>query len=55
MVFFDELATNATSHNVSIVMYARNDDPYYSHRGTDSMFLSIQGDNVNVDAPALQW
>ena len=35
MVFLDELATNATAHNVSIIVYSGNNDLIISHRGSE--------------------
>jgi len=35
MVFLDELATNATARNVSIIVYSGNNDLIISHRGSE--------------------
>jgi len=48
MVFMDELATNATKHNVSIIFFSGNADSLVSHRGTEvviqnTTFGGIQG------------
>ncbi|KAI0642261.1 alpha/beta-hydrolase [Trametes meyenii] len=48
MAFLTELATNATAHNVSVVLYSGNDDSLVAHRGTEvviqnTTFGGIQG------------
>ncbi|KAH9893408.1 alpha/beta-hydrolase [Cubamyces lactineus] len=48
MAFLDELATNATAHNVAVVLYSGNDDSLVAHRGTEvviqnTTFGGIQG------------
>ncbi|EMD39305.1 hypothetical protein CERSUDRAFT_82042 [Gelatoporia subvermispora B] len=48
MTFLTELATNATAHNVSIVVYSGNDDSLIAHRGSEAViqnttFGGIQG------------
>nr|GAT56998.1 predicted protein [Mycena chlorophos] len=45
MNFLTELATNATSHNISIILYSGNDDSLIAHRGTEglSSFLCSAG------------
>ncbi|KAH8075870.1 alpha/beta-hydrolase [Cristinia sonorae] len=48
MAFLDELATNATLRNVSIVIYSGNDDSLVAHRGSEvviqnTTFGGIQG------------
>ncbi|KAF7308295.1 hypothetical protein HMN09_00677500 [Mycena chlorophos] len=48
MNFLTELATNATSHNISIILYSGNDDSLIAHRGTEvtiqnTTFGGIQG------------
>ncbi|CAL1714145.1 unnamed protein product [Somion occarium] len=35
MVFLDELASNASSHNVGLIFYSGNDDSLVAHRGTE--------------------
>ena len=35
MVFLDELATNATARNVSIIVFSGNNDLIISHRGSE--------------------
>ena len=35
MVFLDELATNATANNISIIVYSGNSDLLVSHRGSE--------------------
>jgi len=35
MVFLDDLATNATAHDVSIIIYSGNDDALIPHRGSE--------------------
>ena len=37
-MFLDELATNATARNVSIIVYSGNNDLLISHRGSEGMF-----------------
>ena len=34
-MFLDELATNATARNVSIIVYSGNNDLIISHRGSE--------------------
>lgn len=36
MVFLTDLATNASSRDVGIVLYSGNDDALIAHRGTES-------------------
>jgi carboxypeptidase D len=36
MTFLTELATNATSHGVGIVLFSGNNDALIPHRGTES-------------------
>ncbi|TCD69154.1 hypothetical protein EIP91_008631 [Steccherinum ochraceum] len=48
MAFLDELATNATNRNVSILIYSGNDDSLVAHRGSEvviqnTTFGGIQG------------
>ncbi|KZP30619.1 alpha beta-hydrolase [Athelia psychrophila] len=48
MAFLSELATNATKHNVGVVIYSGNDDSLVSHRGSEvviqnTTFGGIQG------------
>ncbi|KAI8996603.1 alpha/beta-hydrolase [Trametes punicea] len=48
MAFLDDLAANASAHNVSVVLYSGNDDSLISHRGTEviiqnTTFGGIQG------------
>jgi len=48
MVFLDELATNATARNVSIIVYSGNNDLLIAHRGSEvaiqnTTFGGIQG------------
>ncbi|KAF5315989.1 hypothetical protein D9758_018113 [Tetrapyrgos nigripes] len=48
MVFLTDLATNATTNNISIVLYSGNDDTLIAHRGTEvviqnTTFGGIQG------------
>ncbi|KAI0333847.1 alpha/beta-hydrolase [Cubamyces sp. BRFM 1775] len=48
MAFLNDLATNATSKNVSVVLYSGNDDSLVAHRGTEvviqnTTFGGIQG------------
>ncbi|KAI0675833.1 alpha/beta-hydrolase [Trametes maxima] len=48
MAFLTELATNATAHNVSVILYSGNDDSLVPHRGTEvviqnTTFGGIQG------------
>ncbi|KAJ8469599.1 hypothetical protein ONZ45_g16841 [Pleurotus djamor] len=48
MVFLTDLATNATAHNVSVILYSGNDDALIAHRGTEitiqnTTFGGIQG------------
>ncbi|KAI0773289.1 alpha/beta-hydrolase [Trametes elegans] len=48
MVFLDDLATNATARNVSVVLFSGNDDSLVAHRGTEvviqnTTFGGIQG------------
>lgn len=40
MVFLDQLATNATARNVSIILYNGNGDLLVSHRGTEGVLVS---------------
>ena len=40
MVFLDELATNATARNVSIIVYSGNDDLLVTHRGSEGTLTS---------------
>lgn len=40
MVFLDELAANATAHNVSIIVYSGNSDFLISHRGSEGVLVS---------------
>ena len=40
MVFLDELATNATAHNVSIIVYSGNADFLITHRGSEGVLVS---------------
>lgn len=35
MAFLTELATNATKHNVSVVIFSGNDDSLVAHRGSE--------------------
>ncbi|OJT09780.1 Vitellogenic carboxypeptidase [Trametes pubescens] len=35
MAFLTDLATNASAHNVSVVLYSGNDDSLVAHRGTE--------------------
>jgi hypothetical protein len=35
MAFLTDLATNATSHNMSIIIYSANDDALLPHRGSE--------------------
>lgn len=35
MVFLDDLATNATNHNVSVVIFSGNKDSLVPHRGSE--------------------
>lgn len=37
MVFLDELATNATANNISIIVYSGNSDLLVSHRGSEGV------------------
>ncbi|KAJ7763548.1 alpha beta-hydrolase [Mycena maculata] len=48
MVFLTEFATNATAHNISVILYSGNDDSLIAHRGTEvtiqnTTFGGIQG------------
>ncbi|KAJ7066374.1 alpha/beta-hydrolase [Mycena amicta] len=48
MNFLTEFATNATKHNVSVILYSGNDDALIAHRGTEvtiqnTTFGGIQG------------
>ena len=40
MVFLDELATNATARNVSIIVYSGNSDLLIPHRGSEGASVS---------------
>jgi carboxypeptidase D len=37
MAFLTELATNATKHNIPIVIYSGNDDAIVPHRGSEGL------------------
>ncbi|KAJ7307024.1 Alpha/Beta hydrolase protein [Mycena albidolilacea] len=57
MNFLSELATNATAHNVSVILYSGNDDALIAHRGTEvtiqnTTFGGIQG---FTSKPSTQW
>ncbi|KAK7025021.1 carboxypeptidase [Favolaschia claudopus] len=48
MNFLTEFATNATAHNISVILYSGNDDALIAHRGTEvtiqnTTFGGIQG------------
>ncbi|KAJ6581885.1 Alpha/Beta hydrolase protein [Mycena capillaripes] len=48
MNFLSEFATNATAHNISVILYSGNDDALIAHRGTEvtiqnTTFGGIQG------------
>ncbi|KAF7314221.1 Carboxypeptidase [Mycena kentingensis (nom. inval.)] len=48
MTFLSEFATNATKHNVSVILFSGNDDALIAHRGTEvtiqnTTFGGIQG------------
>ncbi|KAI0629365.1 alpha/beta-hydrolase [Trametes polyzona] len=48
MAFLSELASNASAHNISVVLYSGNDDSLVAHRGTEvviqnTTFGGIQG------------
>jgi len=48
MMFLTDFATNATAHNVSVILYSGNDDTLIAHRGTEvviqnTTFGGIQG------------
>ncbi|KAH9855778.1 alpha/beta-hydrolase [Lenzites betulinus] len=48
MAFLTDLATNASAHNISVVLYSGNDDSLVAHRGTEvviqnTTFGGIQG------------
>ena len=38
MAFLDDLAANASAHNVAVVLYSGNDDSLVAHRGTEGAF-----------------
>ena len=42
MVFLDELATNATARNVSIIVFSGNNDLIISHRGSEGALTHLQ-------------
>jgi hypothetical protein len=42
MAFLTELATNATKHNIPIVIYSGNDDALVAHRGSEGLCEEIQ-------------
>jgi carboxypeptidase D len=37
MVFFDELASNTTKHNISVVLYSGNADSLVPHWSTEGL------------------
>ncbi|KAI0664279.1 alpha/beta-hydrolase [Cubamyces menziesii] len=48
MAFLDDLAANASAHNVAVVLYSGNDDSLVAHRGTEvviqnTTFSGVQG------------
>ncbi|TDL15661.1 alpha/beta-hydrolase [Rickenella mellea] len=57
MVFLSELASNASDHNVSFVIYSGNDDSLVAHRGSEvtiqnTTFGGIQG---FIRKPSTPW
>jgi carboxypeptidase D len=38
MAFLTDLATNATEHNIPIVIYSGNDDSLVAHRGSEGKY-----------------
>ncbi|KAI0352156.1 alpha/beta-hydrolase [Trametes cingulata] len=58
MVFLNDLAANASAHNVSVVLYSGNDDSLVAHRGTEAdcvlqntTFGGIQGFSRRPSTP----
>jgi len=56
MAFLTELATNATQHNVSVMIYSGNDDSLVAHRGSEvsiqnTTFSGIQGFTLKPSTP----
>jgi hypothetical protein len=41
MTFLDDLATNATKHHVSVIIYSGNLDSLIAHRGSEGKFVSL--------------
>jgi carboxypeptidase D len=41
MAFLTELATNATKHNMGIVIYVGNDDSLVAHRGSEGTYGGV--------------
>lgn len=40
MVFLTEMATNASEHGLSVILYSGNDDTLIEHRGTEGLLNS---------------
>ncbi|KAF8892138.1 Alpha/Beta hydrolase protein [Infundibulicybe gibba] len=51
MVFLTDLATNATAHNVGVVLFSGNDDSLIAHRGTEGTLRRIQGFSRKPSTP----
>ncbi|THV05581.1 alpha/beta-hydrolase [Dendrothele bispora CBS 962.96] len=56
MTFLTDLATNATAHNVSVILYSGNDDTLIAHRGTEvviqnTTFGGVQGFSRKPSTP----
>ena len=54
MAFLDELATNATHRNVSVLIYSGNDDSLVAHRGSEGVYPSTPAQTLADSALRLQ-
>ncbi|KAJ7831716.1 alpha/beta-hydrolase [Mycena olivaceomarginata] len=57
IAFLSDLATNASTHNVSIVFYSGNDDALVQHRGTEVIIqnMTFEGTQGFTRKPSTPW
>ncbi|KAJ7210524.1 alpha beta-hydrolase [Mycena pura] len=55
MNFLSELATNATAHNISVILFSGNDDALIAHRGTEGQNTTFGGIQGFTRKPSTPW
>jgi len=57
MVFFSELLTNASRHNVDVIIYSGNDDVLLPHRGSEITIQNTTWGGIQgfTQRPSTPW